>query len=204
MKLNEKLLNLRKQKGLSQQELANQLNVSRQSVSKWELSESEPTLNNIIMLSEIFNVSTDYLLKDTENQNDNDKTKLSSIFLVIGTLVILLGALTSYMLYQERKDIISLLIGVIIQVFGCILFEYHALKEKDAKAQKTFLSINIWLITLIPIKYFSEYTITYSLFINHLINMTGGYVGDILYIYFPFIISLTMSLILFIMIRKIF
>lgn len=200
MKLNEKLLNLRKQKGLSQQELANQLNVSRQSVSKWELNESEPSLNNIIVLSEIFNVSTDYLLKETENQSNENKTKLSSIFLVIGTLIVLLGALTSYMLYQERKDIISLLIGVIIQIIGCILFEYHALKEQNEKAQKTFLSINIWLIPLIPIKYFSEYTITYSLFINHVIHMNNG----IFLTYFPIIISLIMSLILFILIRKVF
>lgn len=64
MILAEKIMKLRKQNGLSQEELAVQLNVSRQSVSKWESGTSVPDLNKIIKLSEIFGVSTDYLLKD--------------------------------------------------------------------------------------------------------------------------------------------
>ena len=50
MKLNEKLLQLRKERGLSQQQLAEQLDVSRQSVSKWELNESIPDIQNIVAL----------------------------------------------------------------------------------------------------------------------------------------------------------
>ena len=60
----EKLIMLRKQKGWSQEELAAQLDVSRQSVSKWESMTSIPDLDKIIKLSSIFDVSTDYLLKD--------------------------------------------------------------------------------------------------------------------------------------------
>ena len=51
MKLNEKLLQLRKERGLSQQQLAEQLDVSRQSVSKWELNESIPDIQNIVAMS---------------------------------------------------------------------------------------------------------------------------------------------------------
>ena len=64
MILAEKIIKLRKQNGWSQEELAAKLNVSRQSVSKWESGASIPDLNKIIKLSEIFAVSTDYLLKD--------------------------------------------------------------------------------------------------------------------------------------------
>ncbi len=64
MILAEKIIKLRKQNGWSQEELAARLNVSRQSVSKWESAASIPDLNKIIRLSEIFGVSTDYLLKD--------------------------------------------------------------------------------------------------------------------------------------------
>ena len=63
MKFEEKILTLRKQRGLSQEQLAEHVGVSRQSVSKWELGESTPDLANIVRLSEIFGVSTDYLLK---------------------------------------------------------------------------------------------------------------------------------------------
>lgn len=64
MILAEKIVRLRKQIGWSQEELAEKMNVSRQSVSKWEATNSIPDLNKIIMLAEIFEVSTDYLLKD--------------------------------------------------------------------------------------------------------------------------------------------
>jgi len=64
MILAEKIIKLRKQCGWSQEELAEKMNVSRQSVSKWESTNSIPDLNKIIMLAEIFDVSTDFLLKD--------------------------------------------------------------------------------------------------------------------------------------------
>lgn len=62
----EKIIMLRKQKGWSQEELATQLDISRQSVSKWESRMSVPDLDKVIKLSEIFGVTTDYLLKDGE------------------------------------------------------------------------------------------------------------------------------------------
>lgn len=64
MILSEKIMMLRKQKGWSQEDLAEKLGISRQSVSKWESTASIPDLDKIIKMSEIFNVSTDYLLKD--------------------------------------------------------------------------------------------------------------------------------------------
>ena len=64
MMLGKKLYQLRKEKGMSQEELAGQLTVSRQAISKWELGESIPDTENIVQLSEIFKVTTDYLLKE--------------------------------------------------------------------------------------------------------------------------------------------
>lgn len=64
MILADKIIELRKKSGLSQEELAEKMNVSRQSVSKWEGAQSIPDLDKILALSQIFGVSTDYLLKD--------------------------------------------------------------------------------------------------------------------------------------------
>ena len=64
MILADKIILLRKRKGWSQEELAEQLNVTRQSVSKWEGAQSVPDIPKIIQMSEIFGVTTDYLLKD--------------------------------------------------------------------------------------------------------------------------------------------
>lgn len=60
----DKLIDLRKKNGMSQEELAEKMNVSRQSVSKWEGAQSVPDLNRILALSRIFSVTTDYLLND--------------------------------------------------------------------------------------------------------------------------------------------
>ena len=65
MILAEKIAMLRRKNGWSQEELAHRLNVSRQSVSKWESAASVPDLDKILLLSQIFDVSTDYLLKDS-------------------------------------------------------------------------------------------------------------------------------------------
>lgn len=64
MILSDKIITLRKKQGWSQEELANQLNVSRQAVSKWESAASIPELDKIVKMSSLFGVSTDYLLID--------------------------------------------------------------------------------------------------------------------------------------------
>ena len=74
MILADKIMENRKKNGWSQEELADKLGVSRQSVSKWESAQSMPDMKKILQLSEIFNVSTDYLLKD--EIDDREPTNL--------------------------------------------------------------------------------------------------------------------------------
>ena len=64
MEFNNKLYELRKQKGFSQEELANRLNVSRQTVSKWEVGESSPDMEKLVAISELFDISLDELVLD--------------------------------------------------------------------------------------------------------------------------------------------
>ena len=78
MILADKIIEERKRIGLSQEELAEKLNVSRQSVSKWEGAQSIPDINRIIMLAEIFGVTTDYLLKDDAMRDSCDSVKESA------------------------------------------------------------------------------------------------------------------------------
>ena len=64
MKFGEKLQKLRKEKGMSQEELAARLHVSRQAVSKWENDQGYPETEKMLMIGNIFSVTMDYLLKD--------------------------------------------------------------------------------------------------------------------------------------------
>ena len=64
MILADKIISLRKKAGWSQEELAAQLNVTRQSVSKWEGAQSVPDMDKVVQMSRLFGVTTDFLLKD--------------------------------------------------------------------------------------------------------------------------------------------
>lgn len=77
MTIGEKITRLRTFKGLSQEELADELNISRQSISKWEMDQAIPQIDKVVQICEYFNISTDELLKDkiTINVGDNQKNK---------------------------------------------------------------------------------------------------------------------------------
>ncbi|MEW8955798.1 helix-turn-helix domain-containing protein [Clostridium sp.] len=70
MSLGEKLLDLRKKAGLSQEDVAEKLNVSRQTVSKWETNQTVPELIKAKLLSELYNVSYDYLIGESHIGGD--------------------------------------------------------------------------------------------------------------------------------------
>lgn len=76
MILADKIIYLRKKKGWSQEELADRLDVTRQSVSKWESAQSTPDLDKVLKLAEIFEVTTDYLLKDNIEEDKSEKVEI--------------------------------------------------------------------------------------------------------------------------------
>lgn len=71
MTFGEKLQKLRKEKGWTQEQLAAQINISRQALSKWESDTAIPDTENVVQISKLFRVSTDYLLYD-EYESDDD------------------------------------------------------------------------------------------------------------------------------------
>lgn len=75
MNMANRIQYLRKTKGLSQEELADKVGVSRQAVSKWESEQSTPDIEKIISMSELFEVTTDYILKGIEPVNMTNKKK---------------------------------------------------------------------------------------------------------------------------------
>lgn len=75
MNIADRIQYLRKQKGLSQEEMADKIGVSRQAVSKWESEQTTPDIDKIIIMSELFGVTTDYILKGIEPvKAENEKS----------------------------------------------------------------------------------------------------------------------------------
>lgn len=99
--LSDNIRNCRKEKNMSQDELAERLGVSRQSISLWETGQTQPTIDNLIALSKIFNVSSDALLTDTDSDADSPKAapesapgskKRPPVWLIAAVIVLVLGA----------------------------------------------------------------------------------------------------------------
>lgn len=115
MTLSEKIQLLRKKSGLSQEELAEKLEVSRQSVSKWELGQAFPEMSKMLQLSEIFGVSVDYLLKDVLERDFiappcppavGEKRSRNGALWAMAAAVILLAALfLSKMLFDRQEGL---------------------------------------------------------------------------------------------------
>ena len=70
MQINKRIFELRKERGWSQDQLAEKVNVSRQSISKWESAQALPEIEKVIELSKIFQVTTDYLLLDQADEKE--------------------------------------------------------------------------------------------------------------------------------------
>lgn len=79
MKFEEKLIKLRKSRHLSQEELGEHLNVTRQTISKWELGLSKPDMDKLIEISNFFNVSVDFLTNDNLNSEQNTNNYANNI-----------------------------------------------------------------------------------------------------------------------------
>lgn len=110
MEFNEKLIALRKEKGLSQESLGEKLNVARQTVSKWELGETTPEMDKLIKISEIFDISLDDLIKNT-NIKQKEETNNTNTQKLAGMLITILKVIG-----------IIIIIGIILSAIGTIFF----------------------------------------------------------------------------------
>ena len=79
MTIADRIQSLRKSKGMSQEELADAVGVSRQAVSKWEREQATPDLDKVVIMSDIFEVTTDYLLKGIEPVKTDDHKTMADV-----------------------------------------------------------------------------------------------------------------------------
>lgn len=165
----DRILQLRKQRGISQEQLADILGVSRQTISKWESEQSTPDLEKIIQMSEYFQVTTDYILKGIEPVDDTSmKEKPNAlIFTMAATAFDAIGVIVTALLWAQMKIELSAGMGLIFMVMGCLIYAVGRIVGKPDSvlmARKCFWRINIWMLTIIPL----------SLIRNWIMNWNGG------------------------------
>ena len=121
MNIADRIQHLRKAKGISQEELADKVGVSRQAVSKWESEQSTPDLEKIIILSNYFGVTTDYILKGIEPTNDNDQSNnelTSRILYITSTAFVAIGLFCAFGGWYEERTMGAVWGSLIIQAVG--------------------------------------------------------------------------------------
>ena len=153
MNIADRIQTLRKNCGLSQEELADRIGVSRQAVSKWESEQSTPDIDKIILLSDCFDVTTDYLLKGIEPTDDAAKNEADArIFSIVATALNFIGLVSAIMIWKEEQTPISVAVGFIIMAIGCMIFTIgQFIGSNKRAASMQFWLINIWTLSLIPI-----------------------------------------------------
>ena len=140
MKFNEKLIKLRKENAYSQEDLAEKLNVTRQTISKWESDQSKPDMETLITMSKLFNVSLEELTNDeselneaTKVKNGNKKNTLKTVLIIllviIGTISII-GFVTMSLFFNKSKEIIKDNGELVYDIFDKMVVKEWKLRKK--------------------------------------------------------------------------
>ena len=149
MNLGNKLIELRKQKNLSQEEVAEKLGVTRQTISKWETNQSTPDFDKIVPICKLYNIETEELLtgnkKETDNENNkivcdyaNNKKKRAKVICISIFLFFLALAwiiVTSEVLMSDSVIVVGFFLFIILGVINLIynLSDIPASEEKIVK-----------------------------------------------------------------------
>jgi transcriptional regulator with XRE-family HTH domain len=133
MGIADRIQGLRKAKGISQEQLADETGVSRQAVSKWESGQSTPDLEKIIQLSEYFGVATDYILKGIEPQKETEikNPNVSQILYIASTAFLAIGLLCAFAGWHEEQTAESIWGSMIIQVLGVVSYYIGKLMSRS-------------------------------------------------------------------------
>ncbi len=168
MKFADKILSLRKTHGMSQDDLAEKLNVSRQAISRWEMGAVQPDTGNVLQLSKLFGVTTDYLLnddyeidhdvpvvKETESITKVEANRQSAFIFIMGlNFMILIYQLIACFVLQNSIFSLSGTMLIIAEVVGFEL-GYRKIAPKSESAMKyycKFYVVTFWLAAYFPIR----------------------------------------------------
>ena len=194
MMFNEKLYKMRKEKNLSQEALAEKLNTTRQAVSKWETGQGFPETERLLMISNFFNVSMDYLLRDTKEEDSNvergyyvskemaegfiDNQKRWVGCFLFGIAILILSIAVFFKFEYEGTSILLLLgmiiLGGLLSVRGLFLFErkYNVLKKEPLIFDKNYFKEIRLLFEQLRKKYFSIILFSGLIFLINIFVLT--------------------------------
>ncbi len=159
--LAERIKQLRRRRGLSQEDLANAVNVSRQAVSNWESGQAQPELEKLLNLSEFFQVSCDYLLKGSEPAGPPatpPSAKMPDsrqLLLIAAALFNYIGLLLGWALwdYYQRTLCTFVSLAMSLIAFGLLAAALCGMPQAEARRRlwRSFWRWNVWPLAQLAI-----------------------------------------------------
>ncbi len=165
MNVGEKILQLRKKMGLSQEELAEKLNVTRQTISKWETNQSSPDFEKIVPLCDLFEITTDELLRGkSENIKNLDDSKIRrktackvsiSVFIYFLAIIWIISMSTMPWISEEITVSVFLLLCAIATIN--LIYHFMSLPKEKETEQKKEKNKYEWLDDLVTLIFTAIY-----------------------------------------------
>ena len=159
MNMADRIQYLRKSKGISQEELADKVGVSRQAVSKWESEQSTPDLEKIIIMSDFFGVTTDYIVKGIEpvaDKEQKNKELTSKVLYISSTAFVAIGLFCAFGNWYAEQTMEAVWGSMIIQAIGIVgYFIARILSEEKSPFYVNWL--NIIGVAFMPISMITGY-----------------------------------------------
>ena len=168
MNISDRIQSLRKAKGITQEQLADAVGVSRQAVSKWEAEQSVPDLERVVAMAEYFDVTTDYLLRGIEPAPKKGSGSRVSprTMCIIATALDAAGLILGGGLWFEYQNWLCIAVMLIFQLAGVTVW----LLTKGERP-RWFWAANVWFLGVIP-----------AVFINEVVWLVIPHVAGILYL----------------------
>lgn len=201
MDFSQKLQQLQKKEGLSQELLAERLQVSKQAISKWETGESMPDIENIIELSNIFSITTDTLLKDSlplfereENPlfDENFPLITTKVMNIGSAFLMAVGLILGIVLWSQFQNMLVIGIGLIVQLAGLVSFFFGRAIAKSMNQNEVpskgfimlLFSLGLFMpVSLIVSALFGHVPSPYPLFLRDVLAFAAIYTVSLLLIY---------------------
>jgi transcriptional regulator with XRE-family HTH domain len=161
MTIEERIQELRKKKGLSQEQLADVLGVSRQAVSKWEGGQSLPEIEKLIAMSELFEVTVDYILKGEASSAQDNKRRAaarlgSQIVSAVAAMLIAVAVIATIGQMSDGVNSMDIFGGLIIECVGIMLLVIGIFLAGGRVLNKSLFVVNILLAGILPASLISQ------------------------------------------------
>lgn len=145
MNISDRIQALRKSRGITQEQLADAVGVSRQAVSKWEAEQASPDLERIVAMAEYFDVTTDYLLRGIEPVKEKKSRASARTLCIVSTAVNAAGLIIGAAWWRTYQNALAAAFILCAQAAGLVIW----LLAKGERP-RWYWAVNVWLLGVLP------------------------------------------------------